>query len=118
MKADTISTLVGREILRTAMARPNLTVQTRALTTRIVVENKRAVGVEYVQEGRPHTARTDGEVLLVFPEGTRTSDGSLQTFHPGFCALARRSSATIVPVSIDGAFTAYGGVTPWRAIST
>jgi 1-acyl-sn-glycerol-3-phosphate acyltransferase len=48
-----------------------------------------------------------GESLLVFPEGTRTYDGKLQAFLPGFCALARRSDATIVPVAIRGAFEAF-----------
>jgi 1-acyl-sn-glycerol-3-phosphate acyltransferase len=47
-----------------------------------------------------------GEALLVFPEGTRTKDGRLQPLMPGFCALARRSGATIVPVAINGAFAA------------
>ena len=47
-----------------------------------------------------------GEALLVFPEGTRTNDGRLQPLLPGFCALARRSGATIVPVAINGAFAA------------
>lgn len=49
----------------------------------------------------------DGQVVLVFPEGTRTPHGNLQPFHPGFCVLARRSGATIVPVAIDGAFDAF-----------
>jgi 1-acyl-sn-glycerol-3-phosphate acyltransferase len=47
-----------------------------------------------------------GETLIVFPEGTRTPNGQLQPFQPGFCALARRSGATIVPVAIEGAFDA------------
>jgi 1-acyl-sn-glycerol-3-phosphate acyltransferase len=46
------------------------------------------------------------EAVLVFPEGTRTNDGSLSPMLPGFCAIARRSRATIVPVAIDGAFAA------------
>ncbi len=48
----------------------------------------------------------DGEVVLVFPEGTRTKDGSLGPMMAGFCALARRSKATIVPTAIDGSFAA------------
>jgi 1-acyl-sn-glycerol-3-phosphate acyltransferase len=44
------------------------------------------------------------EAVLVFPEGSRTYDGQLQPFRPGFCLLARRSGATIVPVAIGGAF--------------
>jgi 1-acyl-sn-glycerol-3-phosphate acyltransferase len=48
----------------------------------------------------------ENEAMLAFPEGTRTKDGRLQPLLPGFCALARRSGATIVPAAIDGAFAA------------
>jgi 1-acyl-sn-glycerol-3-phosphate acyltransferase len=48
----------------------------------------------------------ENEAVLVFPEGTRTHDGALEPLMPGFCAIARRSGATIVPVTIDGAFAA------------
>ena len=47
-----------------------------------------------------------GEAAIVFPEGTRTQDGQLQPFQSGFCAIARRGGATIVPTTIDGAYTA------------
>ncbi len=58
----------------------------------------------------------DGEAVLLFPEGTRTHDGALQPLMPGFCALARRSAATIVPVTIDGGFRALprGALLPRR----
>jgi 1-acyl-sn-glycerol-3-phosphate acyltransferase len=46
------------------------------------------------------------EAVIVFPEGTRTPDGQLQPMLPGFCAIARRANATIVPTAIDGAFVA------------
>lgn len=46
------------------------------------------------------------QAVVVFPEGSRTPDGRLQPLLPGFCLLARRSGATIVPVSIDGAYWA------------
>jgi len=59
-----------------------------------------------------------GEAVLVFPEGTRTPHGRLQPLHSGFCLLARRSGATIVPVTIDGAFDAMPRGSafprPWR----
>jgi 1-acyl-sn-glycerol-3-phosphate acyltransferase len=44
--------------------------------------------------------------VLVFPEGSRTADGKLGVLLPGFCLLARRSGATIVPVGIVGAYQA------------
>jgi 1-acyl-sn-glycerol-3-phosphate acyltransferase len=44
------------------------------------------------------------EAVLVFPEGSRTFDGRLQPLLAGFCLLARRSGATIVPVSVHGAY--------------
>lgn len=43
---------------------PNLEVLTGACVRRIVIENGRAVGVEYMRDGRNYTAATDGEVLL------------------------------------------------------
>lgn len=47
-----------------------------------------------------------GQAMIVFPEGTRTEDGNLRPFQAGFCAIARRSGAAIVPTTIDGAFDA------------
>jgi 1-acyl-sn-glycerol-3-phosphate acyltransferase len=43
-----------------------------------------------------------GESVLIFPEGTRTSDGSLGEFKRGAFMLASRSGRKIVPVSIVG----------------
>jgi choline dehydrogenase len=50
--------------LHPAMGRPNLTVRTGALTTRVLTENGRATGVEYRCGGRVHTARATREVVL------------------------------------------------------
>lgn len=50
--------------LHPAMGRANLEVQTGALTTRILFEGKRAVGVEYLQGGVRKTARASAEVIL------------------------------------------------------
>lgn len=47
-----------------------------------------------------------GEAAIVFPEGTRTPDGTVQPFQSGFCAIARRSGAAIVPTTIAGAHDA------------
>jgi len=43
-----------------------------------------------------------GELVVVFPEGTRSQDGSIGEFKPGAVYLAQRSGAPVVPVYIDG----------------
>ena len=50
--------------LRPAMRRPNLTVETNALATRVILEGTRATGVEYARNGRLHQASSTREVLL------------------------------------------------------
>lgn len=54
----------GKAYLKPAMERPNLTVKTGVLTTRIIVEDGRATGVEYLVNGRPETAYAANEVVL------------------------------------------------------
>jgi 1-acyl-sn-glycerol-3-phosphate acyltransferase len=48
-----------------------------------------------------------GEVLALFPEGTRTLDGSIGEMRGGIGFLARRAGVPVVPVRIDGAFRAW-----------
>jgi 1-acyl-sn-glycerol-3-phosphate acyltransferase len=43
------------------------------------------------------------EVLLVFPEGTRSPDGRLLSFEAGAAFIALASGAAVVPVALDGA---------------
>jgi choline dehydrogenase len=50
--------------LHPAERRPNLTVRTGALTTRVLVSGGRATGVEYRSGGRVHTAHAGLEVVL------------------------------------------------------
>ena len=50
--------------LHPAMGRANLMVETRALTTRVIFEGKRAVGVEYLQNGVRKVAKAGREVIL------------------------------------------------------
>ena len=47
-----------------------------------------------------------GELFGIFPEGTRTADGTLGEFKPGFVALVRRAGVPVYPVGIAGAFDA------------
>jgi 1-acyl-sn-glycerol-3-phosphate acyltransferase len=46
----------------------------------------------------------EGRGVCLFQEGTRSSDGKIMTFKPGFGLLCRRGEAAVVPVLIDGAF--------------
>jgi long-chain acyl-CoA synthetase len=58
--------------------------------------------------------------LIIFPEGTRTRDGSLGDFKKTFAILSRELNVPVVPVSIHGAYEAMprGRVfpTPFRSI--
>jgi len=45
-----------------------------------------------------------GNILLVFPEGTRTENGTIGRMKPGIGMLAERAAVPIVPVLIDGAY--------------
>ena len=50
--------------LKPAMNRPNLDIQTHALTTRVIMDGKTAVGVEYRQGGKTRRVRARKEVIL------------------------------------------------------
>jgi 1-acyl-sn-glycerol-3-phosphate acyltransferase len=48
-----------------------------------------------------------GKIVLMFPEGTRTKDGSIGDIHPGVAVIAKRSGVPVVPAVIHGAFEAW-----------
>jgi 4-pyridoxate dehydrogenase len=50
--------------LKPVLQRPNLTVTMNVLATRILIEGKRAVGIEYIEHGQAKQARASREVLL------------------------------------------------------
>ncbi|HBH29569.1 MAG: 1-acyl-sn-glycerol-3-phosphate acyltransferase [Desulfofustis sp. PB-SRB1] len=54
-----------------------------------------AQAVEQVQNGHP---------LIIFPEGTRSRSGRMNTFKPGSLKLPIRAKALIIPVTIDGSY--------------
>ncbi|MBM2825017.1 MAG: 1-acyl-sn-glycerol-3-phosphate acyltransferase [Dehalococcoidales bacterium] len=45
---------------------------------------------------------TDGQVLAMFPEGTRSRTGQLGHAFPGSALIASHSGATVLPVGISG----------------
>jgi 1-acyl-sn-glycerol-3-phosphate acyltransferase len=53
-------------------------------------------------------ALSDGRVVIVFPEGTRSIDGELQPPKAGVGLLSCRAQVPVVPARIFGSFEAYG----------
>ncbi len=78
----------SRAYLHPVMGRPNLTVATQALTTRILIENGKAVGVEYAQAGHVERAYAEREVILC--GGTYNSPQLLMLSGVGPAAELRR----------------------------
>ncbi|MSU70435.1 MAG: 1-acyl-sn-glycerol-3-phosphate acyltransferase [Opitutaceae bacterium] len=50
----------------------------------------------------------DDKVLVLFPEGTRSRDGNLQTPKPGMGMIICRTQVPVVPARIFGSFEAFG----------
>lgn len=48
-----------------------------------------------------------GRILVLFPEGTRTSDGRIGPMLPGLGAIAKKAEVPIVPTLIDGVYQAW-----------
>ena len=82
--------------LRPVLARPNLKVITAAHATRITLEGTRAVGVEWVRDGRADAARAEREVIL--SAGAVQSPQLLQLSGIGPAELLRKHG---IPVALD-----------------
>ncbi|MFF1473096.1 lysophospholipid acyltransferase family protein [Streptomyces mirabilis] len=54
-----------------------------------------------------------GVPLLIFPEGTRSRDGSLGAFKPGAAALASSAEVPVLPVAVIGAHAAHPRGSNW-----
>ena len=63
----------ARAFLDCARGRPNLTIETNAQCTGLILDGKRCVGVRFVQNGQAREARSHGEVAL--------SAGAVQSPH-------------------------------------
>ncbi|KQZ87123.1 choline dehydrogenase [Mesorhizobium sp. Root157] len=87
----------SRAFLRPAMKRGNVRVEMRALATRILFEGKRAIGVEYFQDGERKTARASREIIL--SGGSVNTPQLLQLSGVGPAALLSRLGIPIVHAS-------------------
>lgn len=56
----------------------------------------------------------EGKVLILFPEGTRSPTGELQTPKPGVGFMACRTGVPVVPARVFGSFKAFGRNAPLR----
>ena len=48
-----------------------------------------------------------GRRVLIFPEGSRTKDGALDTFQRGVTLLLKRAEVPVIPIAIEGAYDAW-----------
>src|SRR5579883_1014221 len=78
--------------LRPALKRPNLRVEVRALAHRVLFEGRRAIGLEYAQDGVVHRVRgrRDQLAATVAALGRRAGRAALRARHRGRARSARR----------------------------
>lgn len=50
----------------------------------------------------------EGDIVGVFPEGTRTRDGRIKRIYPGAAIIALKTGYTVIPVGVRGSFEAFG----------
>lgn len=60
---------------------------------------------------------SEGEGVLVFPEGTRSLDGKIQSAKKGVGMMACRSGVPVVPVHIFGSYEVWGRGSKWPKFS-
>ena len=54
-----------------------------------------------------HLLANPGNILIIFPEGTRTRTGELGRFKPGIGMLLAGCNVPVIPCHLDGAFQAW-----------
>lgn len=79
--------------LKPALRRSNLTLETNAHVSRIIIERGRATGVEWICDGQSHRARVNTEVVL--SAGTLQSPQILQLSGVGPATLLRHHGITV-----------------------
>ncbi|TAJ02276.1 MAG: 1-acyl-sn-glycerol-3-phosphate acyltransferase [Planctomycetota bacterium] len=100
--ASAVATATGRHvcfIARESLAR-----------SRFLAFIMRESGAVLIKRGAPDRAALEeaiehlelGDAVAIFPEGTRSLDGSVGEFRPGALLVARRTGCPIVPVGVRG----------------
>lgn len=73
--------------------------------TYVMPINRESGGTESIRNATRRMQH--GFLVGIFPEGTRSEDGAVGEFKPGFISLIRRGKVPVIPVGIAGAFQAY-----------
>lgn len=68
--------------------------------TRLIPTDRQAVTTEWIKRSRE--ALAEGDCILIFPEGTRTSDPAVGTFKASLGTLLRACRAPVLPIYIHG----------------
>ena len=92
----------ARAYLWRAKRRPNLTIETGALATRILFEGKRAIGVEYRQGGKTIEAHAGREIIL--SGGAINSPQLLQLSGIGPPDVLKRNGIEVQPAALSAVF--------------
>jgi 1-acyl-sn-glycerol-3-phosphate acyltransferase len=80
----------------------------RSLNAIPIDRNMGKDGIQAVLDALGH-----GQAVLMFPEGERTHDGSVEPLKPGVSLLIKRVSCPIIPVGIAGCFAAWSRFRKW-----
>ncbi|MFC2137912.1 lysophospholipid acyltransferase family protein [Bacteroidota bacterium] len=62
------------------------------------IKNTKQMLDEIIQKSKHHT-------IAIFPEGTRTNNGSMNEFYRGFVYILKASNADILPVTLKGFYS-------------
>lgn len=69
----------------------------------VCMNSKSVSGIKRAMKRSKELLRS-GQSLFIFPEGTRSDDGMVQSFYDGAFKLACEAGVPVVPVVIDGTF--------------
>jgi 1-acyl-sn-glycerol-3-phosphate acyltransferase len=58
-------------------------------------------------------AETEQRHIMIFPEGSRFTNGTVQSFYAGFALLARKLGRPVIPVYIQGVNIVYPSTSWW-----
>ena len=68
-----------------------------------VYRKNKSKAIEAIKNAE-HTIKDLGYHVVIFPEGTRTTDGKLQKFKKGGFHMALNTGVSIIPVAVKGGF--------------